>query len=82
MGVTDYPTTCFKKGDLVRYLKRDIGQRVVVQLATVTFTGTLAECGRDHITITDAAAGVMVATPADGRLVFPRPSIQFVQVLS
>ncbi len=66
----------------MRYLKRDIGKRVIVQqVGTVIWSGTLAECGRGHIALTKAASGVAANVAADGRLVLPAAQIAFVQVL-
>lgn len=66
----------------MRYLRREIGKRVVVQLDDVVWSGTLSACGRDHLELSGAAAGVISATPADGRIVIPALQVHYVQVLA
>ncbi|WP_328660382.1 hypothetical protein [Nocardia salmonicida] len=66
----------------MRYLRRDIGSRVVVQLDDVVWSGTLSACGRDHLELTHASAGVVGPTPADGRIVIPALQVHYVQVLA
>lgn len=65
----------------MRYLKRSIGQRVVVQLDDIVWSGTLAACGRDHLELIEATAGVLNQTKADGRIIVPALQIHYVQVL-
>ncbi|MGX4711656.1 hypothetical protein [Rhodococcus ruber] len=64
----------------MKFLRRHIGRRVVVQLDDVVWAGTLAEAGPDHITLIKASAGITQPTAADGLIVIPALQIQFVQV--
>ena len=65
----------------MKHFRKYVGRRVVVQLDSVVWAGTLVHAGRDEIELTGATAGIATPLAADGRIVIPELQVQFVQVL-
>ncbi len=65
----------------MKHLRKYVGRKIVVQLESVVWTGTLVHAGRDEIELTGASAGITSPQAADGRIVIPELQVQFVQVL-